>query len=104
MILPPGRSLASHTSTDRPLRANHHAEASPEMPPPIIRTSILSIAVLLVCLELRLHLFKQILSQQITGIFSRRNKIPDSVKTLVGFRIVLEARHTIARNFVGIEA
>src|SRR4030065_1780664 len=116
MILPPGRSLASHTSTDKPLRANHQAEASPEIPPPTISTSSLSILsyrwiffclinlILLVSLYLRLHLFKQILPQQIAGIFSRRNEIPGGIETLVGFRIIPEARHAITRNLVGIEA
>src|SRR3989338_2870590 len=104
MILPPACLLASHTSTDRPPRASHQAEASPEMPPPIISTSTLSIAVLFVRLELRLHFFEQILPQQIARILSRRNETPDGVEAFIGFRIILEARHAIARDLIGIEA
>src|SRR3990167_8568452 len=100
MILPPGRLPASHTSTDRPLRASHQAEASPEMPPPLMSTSTLSIAILLILLELCLHFLKQILTQQISGMFPCRNKVFNGIKTLVGFGIFLEARHAVARDRV----
>src|SRR3989338_1031739 len=116
MILPPARLSASQTSTDKPLRANHQAEANPEIPPPTINTSSLSILsyrrlffywidrIRLVGLELRLHFFEQIMPQQIAGIFSQCNKIANGIKTFVGFRIILEARHTLTGNLIGIEA
>src|SRR3989338_7060085 len=116
MILPPARLSASQTSTDKPLRANHQAEANPEIPPPIISTSSLSILlyrrlffclvnrIRLVGLELRLHFLEQIMPQQIAGISPQRNKIANGIKTLVSLRIILEARHTLTGNLIGVKA
>src|SRR3989344_5145063 len=89
MIFPPGRLPASQTATARPPRASHQAEASPEIPPPMISTSnfsicsrrrfvrCLNIFFPLVRPEFRPHFLDQFAAQQFAGVFSCRNEALD---------------------------